>query len=100
MGEANLLDQVWAGEGLCTSSWPTKRVSRPISSCLRKSKAVERPLGPHPHLTWPEVLLGPVLLPLLGWLWFLVLVESTKHRGSTSHLVEREKRSNSEGDIR
>lgn len=60
----------------------------------------ERPLDPHPHLTWPEVLWGPVLLPLLGRLWFLVLVESTKHRGSTSHLVEREKRSNSEGDIR
>lgn len=61
---------------------------------------MERPLGLRPHLTWPEVLLGPVLLPLLGRLWFLALAESTKHRGSTSHLVEREKRSNSEGDIR
>lgn len=64
------------------------------------SKAWERSLGPCPHLIWPEVLLGPVPLPLLGRLWFLVLVESTKHWGSTSHLVEREKRSNSEGEIR
>lgn len=66
---------------------------------------MERPLGLCPHLTWPEeVILGPVPLPLplplLGRLCFLALVESTKHRGSTSHLVEREKRSNSEGDIR
>lgn len=62
---------------------------------------MERPLGLRPHLTWPEeVILGPVPLPLLGRLCFLALVEFTKHRGSTSHLVEREKRSNSEGDIR
>lgn len=53
---------------------------------------------PFTDLAWPETFSGPD--PLWGQLWLLVSAESTRHRGSTSHLVEREKRSNSEGEIR
>ena len=53
---------------------------------------------PFAHLARPKAFSGPDLSRRR--LWFFVSAESTRHRGSTSHLVEREKRSNSEGEIR
>ena len=53
---------------------------------------------PSTHLARPKDFSGPD--PLRGRLRFFDSAESTRHRGSTSHLVEREKRSNSEGEIR
>lgn len=71
--------------------------------CLKKSGgggggAGAKVTRPFTHLALPKAFSGPD--PLRGQLWFLVSAESTRHRGSTSHLVEREKRSNSEGEIR
>lgn len=57
-----------------------------------------RGAGAKAHLARRKAFSGPA--PLRGRPWFLVSAESTTHRGSTSHLVEREKRSNSEGEIR
>lgn len=50
------------------------------------------------NLAWPKAFSGPD--PLRGRLWLLASADSTRQRGSTSHLVEREKRSNSEGEIK
>lgn len=72
------------------------------SGCLRegagKGRARAKASCPFTHLARPQAFSGPD--PFRGRLWFLVSAESTRHRGSTSHLVDREKRSNSEGEIR
>lgn len=84
------------------SVWVWAQVSHCL--CPPAPLATGKPVLPSPSLWLPEFLARPKAFsgpdPLRGRLWLLASADSTRQRGSTSHLVEREKRSNSEGEIK